>query len=282
MNLTDIIGRIHPAPPWEEATKIPWPDPEFSRRMLQNHLSQDHDWASRRQNFIDRQVGWIAGRLAPGSRILDLASGPGLYTLALAGLGHRCVGVDISPASIEYARERAAEKGLAVEYVHEDIRRYLAAEPFDCVMLIFGEFNVFSESDARVILANCAAMLRPGGLFILEGHTFESIRESGRAPASWWSCGPDDGILSARPHLCLQENYWNDAGATTTTRYFTLDAATGGVEMYCSSLSAYTLERFEELLAEAGFHRPEVLSPADWPAGGPFDGAMLTLTATRR
>jgi predicted TPR repeat methyltransferase len=37
-------------------------------------------------------------------RILDLGCGPGLYTQRLASLGHTCVGIDISPASIAYAR----------------------------------------------------------------------------------------------------------------------------------------------------------------------------------
>lgn len=31
-----------------DESKIPWDEPAFSQRMLENHLSQDHDWASRR------------------------------------------------------------------------------------------------------------------------------------------------------------------------------------------------------------------------------------------
>jgi hypothetical protein len=30
---------------WHGAYKIPWDEPEFSRRMLVEHLSQDHDLA---------------------------------------------------------------------------------------------------------------------------------------------------------------------------------------------------------------------------------------------
>ena len=36
--------------------RLPWDDPEFSERMLREHLSQDHDMASRRQNLIDLHV----------------------------------------------------------------------------------------------------------------------------------------------------------------------------------------------------------------------------------
>ena len=34
--------------------KIPWDEPAFSQRMLENHLSQEHDWASRRREVSVR------------------------------------------------------------------------------------------------------------------------------------------------------------------------------------------------------------------------------------
>ena len=66
---------------WAGAYKIPWDDPDFSRRMLAEHLSQDHELASRRVEWIDRQVKWIHGDLLAGqpAEILDVACGPGLY-----------------------------------------------------------------------------------------------------------------------------------------------------------------------------------------------------------
>ena len=45
--------------------------------MLENHLSQDDDWASRRQIVIEQQVGWIARQLLVGARTLDIGCGPG-------------------------------------------------------------------------------------------------------------------------------------------------------------------------------------------------------------
>lgn len=74
--------------------KIPRDDPAFSQRMLENHLSQEHDWASRRQAVIEQQVAWIAGQLPAGARILDLGCGPGFYTRLLAERGFCCTGVD--------------------------------------------------------------------------------------------------------------------------------------------------------------------------------------------
>jgi len=75
MNLLEIVRRPQPPEPWAEGEKIPWNDPEFSKRMLREHLSQAHDHASRRLGIIDAHVGWIHSALLGGrpSRVLDLA-----------------------------------------------------------------------------------------------------------------------------------------------------------------------------------------------------------------
>ncbi len=102
MKLSDIIARIPSPAPWAEGEKIPWNEPGFSARMLHEHLSQDHDAASRRSMVIDRQVDWIHQSLLWGNpaRVLDLGCGPGLYTSQLARRGCSCTGIDFSPASI--------------------------------------------------------------------------------------------------------------------------------------------------------------------------------------
>jgi hypothetical protein len=52
MNLLDLIRRTGIPEPWSEGEKIPWDEPGFSERMLKEHLSQEHDAASRRSEKI--------------------------------------------------------------------------------------------------------------------------------------------------------------------------------------------------------------------------------------
>ena len=59
MDLLDLTNRIEIPEPWSEGEKIPWDEPGFSKRMLEEHLSQEHDAASRRFEIIDRHVDWI-------------------------------------------------------------------------------------------------------------------------------------------------------------------------------------------------------------------------------
>ena len=88
MDILELIERNPRPQPWSEGEKIPWDEPGFSRRMLREHLSQEHDAASRRFATIDRHVDWIHRSVLTGSpsRLLDLGCGPGLYSSRLARL----------------------------------------------------------------------------------------------------------------------------------------------------------------------------------------------------
>jgi SAM-dependent methyltransferase len=221
--------------------------------MLKEHLSQAHDAASRRFEIIDRHVVWIHDQVLKGkpARILDLGCGPGLYTYRLAGLGHSCVGIDFSPASIAYARQQAQEAGLDCCYLQQDIRTADYGGEYELVISIFGEFNVFRPQEARAILTKAHRALAPNGFLLLEPHTFEAVVEIGKQPASWYST--EKGLFSDAPHLCLQENFWDAEDHVAIERYDVIDAATGEVAFHSSSMQAYTNEQYRSLLTECGF-----------------------------
>ena len=280
MNLLDIVDRKGSPAPWAEGEKIPWNDPGFSARMLREHLSQEHDAASRRFEIVDAHVRWIHEKVLKQkpSRILDLGCGPGLYANRLAVLGHTCVGIDFSPASIAYAREQAGRDGLDVTYIEGDIRTADYGGGHDVAMQIFGEFNVFRRAEARGILEKAHRALVPGGCLLLEPHTFEAVRGIGLQPSSWYSA--QTGLFSEEPHLCLQENFWDAESRVAIERYYILDAATGEVTRHSSSMQAYTEREYRALLAECGFLEVEFGLPAEWSTGGA--GSALTLILSRK
>jgi len=253
MQLIDIIHRQSAPKPWAEGEKIPWNDPEFSRRMLREHLSQAHDAASRRSGIIAEQVHWIHQEVLKGKpgRVLDLGCGPGLYTQRLTMLGHACTGIDFSPASIAHAREQAGQAGLTCQYIEQDIRTADYGEGYDLAMLIFGEFNVFRSQDAKSILAKAQRALAPGGFLLLEPHTYEKIVETGMEPRSWYST--EKGLFSDAPHLMLHENQWDAEARVAIQRYYVIEAGTGAVTVHSSSMQAYSNEEYRALLAECGF-----------------------------
>jgi SAM-dependent methyltransferase len=223
--------------------------------MLAEHLTQDHNHASRRFETIDREVRWIHEELLGGTPtpILDLTCGPGLYTSRLARLGHKCVGIDYAPESLRYAEETASNAGLACTYRFEDVRTADYGHGYGMAMMISGQFNVFRRSDARAILEKAFSALLPDGLLLLEPQRFDSIGKNGRAGTSWYSCGEGGGLFSDRPHLCLIESFWDSERQAATERFFIIDAETAEVTRHALTNEAYTDEQFRELLTEVGF-----------------------------
>ena len=278
MKLIDLIQRKSVPEPWAEGEKIPWNDPEFSKRMLDEHLSQEHDAASRRFETIDKHVRWIHDQVLRGepARILDLGCGPGLYTNRLAKLGHRCAGIDFSPASIAYAKEQAGAAGLECTYTREDIRSADYGAGYGLVMSIFGEFNVFRAAEAEEILKQACRSLAPGGFLLLEPHPFETVVEIGKQPRSWYSA--EKGLFSDKPYLYLQENFWDSKSHVAIQRYYIVDAAAGEVAFHSSSMQAYTDEEYLALLAECGFGETMIYPSLGGNAGGPRSSLLGILT----
>jgi SAM-dependent methyltransferase len=188
---------------------------------------------------------------AKPARILDLGCGPGLYAMRFAALGHQCVGIDFSPASIAYAEDEAERYQLDAKYIHGDIRTATYPERQDLVMLIYGELNVFSAADARSILTKAAGCLTESGRLLLEVHGPGVIQRRGQEPSKWYSA--KSGLWSDSPHVCLHENYWDSERKTAITRYFVIDSATGEVTPSSASYQDYTDAEYESLLFDAGF-----------------------------
>ena len=90
MDLDDLVHRQSRPIAWQEGDNIPWSEPGFSTRMLREHLTQEHNAASRREALIDRHVAWIHEALLESrpAHVLDLGCGRGLYASRLARLGH--------------------------------------------------------------------------------------------------------------------------------------------------------------------------------------------------
>jgi SAM-dependent methyltransferase len=280
LKLLDIIHRQSVPEPWAEGEKIPWNDPDFSRRMLDEHLSQAHDAASRRFEIIDKHVEWIHSQVLRGNptQILDLGCGPGLYTNRLARLGHRCVGIDFSPASIAYARQQAEEAGLECMYIEQDIRTADYGDGYGLVMSIFGEFNVFRPGEARGILEKVWRALAPNSFLLFEPHSFETVVKLGEQPASWYSA--ERGLFSEEPHLYLHESLWDAEDKVAIQRYYIVDGATGEVMHHSSSTQAYTNEEYRALLTGCGFGDVVFYPSLGESAGGP-EGDLIAILSRK-
>ena len=204
--------------------------------MLKEHLSQDHDLASRRFETIDKHVDWIHSAILNehATKILDLGCGPGLYTNRFAKLGHECVGIDMSPAAIAYAREQARKENACCTYIGHDVYGTDFGSGYGLIMMIYGEFNTFNPMDVYKFFGKAWMSLDEGGILLIEPHTFLALKKMGDSEPSWYA--EKEGIFSDKPHMCLQENCWNEANNTLTKRWYVVDALTANVR-YIAVLS---------------------------------------------
>jgi len=279
-HIFDLIKCKAVPEPWAEGDNIPWSEPGFSERMLAEHLSQAHDMASRRFEVIDNHIEWVHHKLLEGrqSRILDLGCGPGFYSSRLAKRGHECVGIDYSPASIKYATEQNEKENLDCQYLHEDIRKADFGTGFGLAMLIFGELNVFRPDEAKAILKKANHALSENGILLLEPHSFAVVKSIGEQPPSWYST--KSGLFSDKPHICLDENFWDEQSSTATKRWFIIDASTGDVARYATTYQAYTEQQYRSLLNECGFEIIEVY-PSLGEAKGEHQTDLIAIAAKK-
>ncbi|QTF10231.1 class I SAM-dependent methyltransferase [Brenneria izadpanahii] len=279
MDISTIVSGSSPIRLSPDESKIPWDDPAFSRRMLANHLSQDHDWASRKLAVIEQQVAWIASRLPAGARILDLGCGPGFYLRLLAERGFCCTGVDFSPASILWARQQARSAELSIEFLQQDIRTYFPENQFNFIMMTFGELNVFSAADVRTLINRCVQWLVSGGKLLIEVHTFDEVKRQGMAEPGWQRC--PQGLFLACPHLLLTEHAWDEGTQTSSTLFWAIEE-NGNATRFGSQMTAWHDEEYVSLLSDCGYTvilRPDTTA---WPVSETFEGKMFALLAEKK
>jgi SAM-dependent methyltransferase len=109
----------------------------------------------------------------PGQRLLDLACGTGAVAERAAPTGCAgVVGVDIAPALIEQAKQRAVERGLDIDYRVGDAE---ALEFDDATFdLVTSTCGVMFAPDHQAVARELARVTKPGGKIGLACWTPES------------------------------------------------------------------------------------------------------------
>jgi demethylmenaquinone methyltransferase/2-methoxy-6-polyprenyl-1,4-benzoquinol methylase len=104
-------------------------------------------------------------------RILDLACGTGISTLAIARSfpASRIVGVELREEYLALAREKLRRRGVEnVELVLSRAEDYRSSEPFDCICSSY----LAKYADLPLLVHNCREMLKRGGMLIMHDFTY--------------------------------------------------------------------------------------------------------------
>jgi demethylmenaquinone methyltransferase/2-methoxy-6-polyprenyl-1,4-benzoquinol methylase len=104
-------------------------------------------------------------------RILDLACGTGISTLAIANRYPDCqvVGVELRREYLDIAREKTRQLGITnIEWVLSRAEDYHSETPFDCVSSSY----LAKYAELKRLTRNSKAMLKEGGLLLMHDFTF--------------------------------------------------------------------------------------------------------------
>jgi SAM-dependent methyltransferase len=111
-----------------------------------------------------RVLGDVAGR-----EILEFGCGAAQWSIALARLGARPVGLDLSERQLQHARRLMAEAGVEFPLVHASAEAVpLPDASFD---VVFCDHGAMTFADPYRTVPEVARLLRTGGLFAFSHHS---------------------------------------------------------------------------------------------------------------
>jgi len=109
-------------------------------------------------------------------RVFELGAGTAPYLEEWHRRGYAYCGLDLSPAMIEFARDKARRKGIDALFVLGDMRDLdRGLGPFDFAYVLLGSLYVRSNREFLDHLDRLAGLLAPGGLYLLDSFVWFRI-----------------------------------------------------------------------------------------------------------
>ncbi len=180
-----------------------WTDEYISNNMLDAHLGFGNDAASRNIKTIGKTIDWIIKKIPKGGKVLDLGCGPGLYASLLAKMGYLVTGIDISQRSLSYARKKAIEDNLQIDYHCADYIKDDIGIGYDAVLCIYCDFGALTSLEQSIFLKKINCALSDEGIFIFD--VFKTGLCENMHETRNWHYSDEGGFWCDKPHFILEE-----------------------------------------------------------------------------
>jgi SAM-dependent methyltransferase len=230
-----------------------WTRPHLAQQMLDYHLSQETDLASRKCESIDLVVEWIDAQLDLSEKSLcDLGCGPGLYTQRFESKGAIVTGVDFSERSVDYAKTQGAN---TIRYIEADYLLDDLPSGFDIVTLIYTDLCALSPEQRKLLLGRMRGMLNPGGQIVLDVAGIGSFNQ--REEVTIIQDKMMGGFWAADNYVGIQRTFVYPEEYLCLDRYVIVEP--GEIWQIYNWLQYFTPEAIEAELQSAGFKIDEMV-----------------------
>jgi SAM-dependent methyltransferase len=235
---------------WSELYSFMFPEERF-------HLAEEQ---------VEKALALVGFKEGP---VLDLCCGPGRHSLALAKRGIQVTAVDRSDFLLRKAKEEAAKSNLEIEFVMDDMRRFVRDHSFSLILNMFTSFGYFDDQeDDLKVLRNSYQNLKPGGAIVIDLLGKEPLARRYQATDST-KLG-DGALLIQRHEICEDwtrcRNEWilvKDATART----------------FNFQTRLYSGQEMKDILRRAGFEDVKVFGDLD---GNEYGSDAVRLIAVGR
>lgn len=205
----------------------------------------------------EAELAFLRTHLPANARVLDVCGGYGRHAIPLARSGYEVTCLDTSAHFLALAREEAAQQGVSIRTVEQDIREpFNARGTFDAAIQMFTSFGYFADAaDDQRVLENVNAALNSGGVYVIDlNNAFHTIARIAQ-----------NGTVHADSHVGFErtEELSNGLVVTTVQTIDLLDQrmhlartwqnADGGTEHYDAYFTLYTPHEMKHMLRAAGF-----------------------------
>jgi SAM-dependent methyltransferase len=230
-----------------------WTRPHLAQQMLDYHLSQETDLASRKCESIDLVVEWIDAQLDLSEKSMcDLGCGPGLYTQRFESKGAKVTGVDFSARSVDYAKTQGTN---TIRYIEADYLLDDLPSGFDIVTLIYTDLCALSPEQRKLLLGRMRGMLNPGGQIVLDVAGIGSFNQ--REELTTLQDKMMGGFWAADNYVGIQRTFVYPEEYLCLDRYVIVEP--GEIWQIYNWLQYFTPESIEAELQSAGLKIDEMV-----------------------
>jgi len=232
-----------------------WTDEHISKFILEAHLDESHDAASRKNDKRLSVVNWINKNVKPNSKIIDLGCGPGLYAYEFGKLGHNVLGVDFNEKSINYARENKSFDNK-IQYKHCNYLKDNIEGKFNAAMIIYFYFGALIPDEQKLLLDKLNNLLYDDGFLFFD--FFRKQVVNGEIKKRSWHISQGGDFWSKDPFLLLEESKYFKHENALGRRQYLINQINHEIKEFIMWDQYYDEQSIKKLLFENGFETVEI------------------------
>jgi SAM-dependent methyltransferase len=235
---------------FQRSKDVLWTDKHISNSMLDAHLDETFEGASRTIQKRTEIINWVKNNIKPRSKIIDLGCGPGLYAHELGKLGHNVLGIDFNKMSIDYAQENKSIKGV-VEYRYCNYLQDSIEGKYNVAMMIYCDFGALIPDEQKLLLNRLDNILENDRIFIFDVFGKEEMKKQNEKRN--WHISQGEDFWSKEPYFYMEEMKVFEKENTLGKRHYLVNQTRHEIKEYILWDQYYDEDSIKKLMLENGF-----------------------------